>query len=53
MNDAWENTTAVRTVYGECKKKVTSLLSSLEDRERERGRIRKSRGTGKGSYVLL
>ena len=48
-HDAWEEiATAMGTVPEECKKKMTSLLSSYR---REKGRIRKSRGTGKGMYV--
>ena len=50
-HDAWEEiATAMGTVTEECKKKMTSLLSSFR---REKGRIRKSRGTGKGMYVCM
>jgi hypothetical protein len=50
-HDAWEEiATAMGTVPEECKKKMTSLLSSFR---REKGRIGKSRGTGKGMYVCM
>jgi hypothetical protein len=38
-DDDWENVAkAMRTVSGECKKKVTSLLPSSQERKEEYGR---------------
>jgi hypothetical protein len=47
--DAWEEITkAMGTVPDECKKNLTSFLSSFRI---ESGRMRKSCGTGKGMYA--
>ena len=50
-HDAWEDIAkTMGTVSEECKKKMTVLLASFR---RERGKMLKSRGTGKGMYICI
>lgn len=48
-HDAWEQiASAMETTAEECKRKMTAVLSSFR---RERGKVSKSLGTGKGKSV--
>jgi hypothetical protein len=50
-HDAWEEVAkTIGTVSEECKKKMTVLLAAFR---RERGKVLKSCGTGKGMYVCM
>jgi hypothetical protein len=49
--DAWEEfAKAMGTTSGDCKRKMNNLLSSLR---REKQKIRKNFGTGKGMHAIL
>lgn len=48
-HDAWTNIAEeLDTTVDECKRKITNVLSSLR---RERAKIKKSTGTGKGGFI--
>lgn len=50
-HDAWQQLAGEMEISAEeCKRKITSLLASLR---REKGKMIKSRGTGKGKTYLL
>lgn len=50
-NDAWEEVAKqLGTTDEACKKKMTSVLATLR---REKSKIKKSEGTGKGTYYEI